>query len=225
MMKKINVLLALVLAVMLSFSACKGKDADNELYGEGNGTTVDTVETKTPTQPEETKFIFEAAKTTSKVAVVAPTKEDVEAARAAGTIKGKIVTSIGTIEVELYGDKAPITVANFVKLAKSGFYDGLIFHRVEPGFVIQGGDPSGNGTGGPGYSILREISKDLRHVEGALAMARSQIPDSAGSQFYITLAKTDFLDDAYAVFGKVTKGMDIVKKVKVGTKINSISFE
>jgi len=224
-MKKINVLLVLVLAAILSFSACKGKDADTdgELYGDG--TKVDTVETTTPAATEEEKFIFESAKTTSKVAIEAPTKEDVEAAREAGTIKGKITTSLGDIEVELYGDKAPITVANFVKLAKAGFYDGLNFHRVEPGFVIQGGDPSGNGTGGPGYSILREISKDLRHVEGALAMARSQMPNSAGSQFYITLAKTDFLDDAYAVFGKVTKGMDIVKKVKVGTKITSIEFE
>ncbi|HOF88988.1 MAG TPA: peptidylprolyl isomerase, partial [Armatimonadota bacterium] len=98
-------------------------------------------------------------------------------------------------------------------------------HRVEPGFVVQGGDPNGDGSGGPGYTINREISPTLRHVEGALAMARADDPNSAGCQFYITLAQTDFLDDAYAVFGKVITGMDVVKRISRGDRITSITVK
>lgn len=121
------------------------------------------------------------------------------------------------------GDKTPKTVANFVKLAKDGFYSGLIFHRREEGFVIQGGDPSGDGTGGPGYTVEAEIT-DLKHTKGALAMAR--LPDyinptkaSSGSQFYITLDATPFLDGDYTVFGYVVSGMDVAEKIQVGDKI------
>lgn len=133
-----------------------------------------------------------------------------------------IETEKGTIKLELYEDKTPITTKNFIELSAQGFYDGLTFHRVEKGFVIQGGDPNGDGTGGSGKTIPLEINPDLKHVKGALAMARSQDPDSASSQFYITLEDVPFLDGNYAVFGKVTEGMDIVEDIEVGDKIIGI---
>lgn len=134
-----------------------------------------------------------------------------------------IKTDKGDITVELNEDKAPVTAGNFIDLAKKGFYDGLNFHRVEPGFVIQGGCPQGTGMGGSGKNIPLEIHPDLRHdAAGTLAMARSQNPNSASSQFYITLAATPFLDDNYAVFGKVKDGLDVVKSIRVGDKIQSV---
>ena len=121
----------------------------------------------------------------------------------------------GSFEVELFADAAPETVNSFVFLAREGFYDGLTFHRVIDGFVAQGGDPEGTGRGGPGYNVPRELS-DHRHVEGAIAMARSQDPDSAGSQFYICLAEVPFLDGEYAVFGMVRSGMETVHAIPKG---------
>ena len=129
----------------------------------------------------------------------------------------------GEIVIEFFPADAPKTVENFVTLAKKGFYDGLTFHRVEPNFVVQGGDPKGNGTGGPGYMIKAEFNKQ-KHVRGVLAMARSQSPDSAGSQFYITLAPAHFLDGQYTVFGKVTSGMEIVDKIKIGDKMKAVKI-
>lgn len=127
----------------------------------------------------------------------------------------------GTIKIEFYPDSAPNTVANFEKLANSGFYNGLTFHRVVDGFVAQGGDPAGNGTGGPGYKIKAEFN-NRKHLTGTLAMARSQHPDSAGSQFYICLAPQPFLDGQYTVFGQVTEGMDLVKKIRIGDKMKTV---
>ena len=118
-------------------------------------------------------------------------------------------------EAELFAEDAPITVNSFIFLAREGFYDGLTFHRVIPGFVAQGGDPLGTGTGGPGYAIPLEIS-DRTHVEGALAMARANDPDSAGSQFYIALEELPFLDGEYAVFGQIVSGMDAVRAIPAG---------
>lgn len=129
----------------------------------------------------------------------------------------------GDIVIEFYPADAPKTVENFVKLAKKGFYDGVVFHRREENFVIQGGDPKGNGTGGPGYTIPAEFNKQ-KHVRGAVAMARTQDPNSAGSQFYICLAPANFLDGQYTVFGIVTKGMDVVDKVKVGDKMKTVKI-
>lgn len=122
------------------------------------------------------------------------------------------------IMIELYPDIAPNTVANFVSLVEDGFYDGLIFHRVIPGFMIQGGDPEGTGTGGPGYSIPGEFSSngfenDLVHERGVLSMARSSHPDSAGSQFFIMTENSPHLDGEYAAFGQVTEGMDAVDTI------------
>ena len=127
-------------------------------------------------------------------------------------------TNHGTFEIELFEDKAPITVKNFIDLAEKGFYDGLIFHRVIDGFMIQGGDPNGMGTGGPGYTIPDEFHKDLKHNgEGVLSMANAG-PNTGGSQFFITLAATPWLDGHHSVFGKVVKGMDVVREIgKVDT--------
>jgi cyclophilin family peptidyl-prolyl cis-trans isomerase len=128
-------------------------------------------------------------------------------------------TNQGTFKVELFEDAAPQTTGNFVSLAQKGFYDGVIFHRVIDGFMIQGGDPTGTGRGGPGYQIKDEFGKGLRHdVEGILSMANAG-PNSGGSQFFVTLAPTPWLDGKHAIFGKVVEGMDVVRKIgKVQTK-------
>ena len=124
----------------------------------------------------------------------------------------------GTIKAELYPEIAPNTVNNFISLIKKGFYDGTIFHRTIEGFMIQGGDPTGTGMGGPGYSIKGEFSdngfkNDLKHSRGVLSMARSMMPDSAGSQFFIMHEDSPHLDGQYASFGKVTEGMEVVDKI------------
>ena len=124
----------------------------------------------------------------------------------------------GVIKAELYPEIAPNTVNNFISLVNKGFYDGIIFHRVIPGFMIQGGDPQGIGIGGPGYSIRGEfaangVKNDLSHKRGVLSMARAQDPNSAGSQFFIMHADGDFLDGQYAAFGQVTDGMDVVDRI------------
>lgn len=124
----------------------------------------------------------------------------------------------GVMKLELYPDIAPKTVENFVKLVQEKFYDGLIFHRVIKGFMIQGGDPEGTGMGGPGYSIPGEFSSNgfennLKHTEGVISMARSMDPDSAGSQFFIMHKTSPHLDGSYAAFGKILEGMDVVNKI------------
>jgi peptidyl-prolyl cis-trans isomerase B (cyclophilin B) len=136
----------------------------------------------------------------------------------------------GDIALELFPADAPKTVEAFLKLAREGFYNGTTFHRVVPGFVVQGGDPLSKtlpagdprlGTGGPGYQLKAEFNK-RKHDRGVLAMARSRDPDSAGSQFYITLAPTPQLDGQYTVFGRVTSGMNVVDSIKIGDKIKTI---
>ena len=124
----------------------------------------------------------------------------------------------GVMTGELYEDIAPATVDNFEKLANSGFYDNLTFHRVIPGFMIQGGDPDGTGMGGPGYTIKGEFTNngfknDLKHTDGVLSMARTMVPDSAGSQFFIMVADAPFLDGDYAAFGKITEGTEVAHKI------------
>lgn len=135
-----------------------------------------------------------------------------------------IETNKGTIELDLYPDVAPATVENFATLAGKGFYDGLTFHRYVPGFVIQGGDPEGSGMGGPGYKIKAEFN-DKPHIAGALAMARSAHPDSAGSQFYICLAPAPHLDRQYTVFGQVTSGLDVVLQLREGDKMTKVTVK
>ena len=156
-----------------------------------------------------------------------------------------IKTSEGTIRVQLHGKDAPIHVGNFVELAQKGFYDGLKFHRYEPGFVIQGGCPHTRemtsedvaagrpgptgmpGTGGPGYSIKGEwkTNPHNEHKDGTLAMARSSMPDSAGSQFYFCLGAQPFLDSNYTVFGDTIEGLDVIYKLRAGSTIESITIE
>lgn len=133
---------------------------------------------------------------------------------------GKIQTKHGEIDIEFFANDAPKTVENFKKLASGGFYDNLVFHRIVPGFVIQGGDPNTKtdanrsrwGTGGPGWNVKAEFNKN-KHSRGALSMARSQDPNSAGSQFFIVLKDSNFLDGQYTVFGRVTSGMEVVDKI------------
>ena len=130
----------------------------------------------------------------------------------------------GSMTLELYPETAPITVENFVKLAKKGFYDGLIFHRVIAGFMIQGGDPQGTGMGGPGYQIKGEfaangVKNPLKHTRGVISMARSMMPNSAGSQFFIMHQNAPHLDGQYAAFGKLTDGFDVLDRI-AGVAIN-----
>jgi peptidyl-prolyl cis-trans isomerase B (cyclophilin B) len=143
------------------------------------------------------------------------------------TYQAVIYTSKGEITCELYPKKAPLSVTNFIQLAEGGFYNGLIFHRVVPNFVIQGGDPDGSGRGGPGYTLAAEIG--LTHQKGALAWAR--LPDhinsqkrSSGSQFYITLEKISYLDGEYSVFGQTVSGMDVIKQIEQGDVIKKIEI-
>jgi cyclophilin family peptidyl-prolyl cis-trans isomerase len=141
----------------------------------------------------------------------------------AKTYSATMVTAKGTIELSLDAKAAPNTVNNFVFLARQKFYDGLTFHRVVPSFVIQGGDPQGTGEGGPGYSIPDENS-GLKHVDGALAMAKSSAPNSAGSQFYICLGPQPALDGNYTVFGVVTNGKDVPGKIVKGDTITTVTI-
>ena len=128
-------------------------------------------------------------------------------------VKVRIETTKGDIDIDLYAKEAPRTVENFVKLAKKGFYDGLIFHRVIPGFMIQTGDPQGNGTGGPGYTFADEFSPNLHHDKpGVLSMANSG-PNTNGSQFFITQVPTPWLDGRHSIFGQVTQGIDVVNQI------------
>lgn len=157
-----------------------------------------------------------------------PTSDEVAAIKAEGKKIAVIETTHGKIVFELYDDDAPLTVANFVKLTRAGFYDGLTFHRVvkEPQpFVVQGGDPLGNGMGNPGYMIDGEFSPTRQHLEGTVAMARSRDPNSAGCQFFICLAPQPSLDGQYAIFGQVITGMDVVHSLMQGDVMSRVTIE
>ncbi len=142
----------------------------------------------------------------------------------AETAHARIHTAKGDIVFRFYPHDAKQHSAAFIKLARAGFYDGLKFHRVEPGFVIQGGCPQGTGTGGPGYNLDAEFN-DKPHVKGTVAMARSSSPNSAGSQFYICLGDARFLDKQYTVFGQTIEGQDVVDKIKVGDVMETVTIE
>ncbi len=153
----------------------------------------------------------------------------------AKTYTATLDTDAGTMTAELYPKIAPQTVNSFVFLAREGFYDGVIFHRVIPGFMIQGGDPTGTGTGGPGYSVKAEFN-ETKHDRGILSMARSRDPNSAGSQFFVMHARSPHLDNEYTAFGKVTTGLDVIDKIvnsprneddrpNTPTKIKTIKIE
>ncbi len=202
-MKKFLVVLMTAL-LLLAVSACGEKPAEETASSTATNTEYSQNETvnKTPqtTQEADMNYPFE----------IIETKDPIPA-----TIE---VENYGTIELELYPEIAPISVSNFKYLADKGFYDGLIFHRVIEGFMIQGGCPEGTGTGGPGHHIKGEflqngVANNLKHEKGVLSMARSAMPDSAGSQFFIMHEAAPHLDGQYAAFGKVIKGQDIVDKI------------
>jgi cyclophilin family peptidyl-prolyl cis-trans isomerase len=136
----------------------------------------------------------------------------------------RIATKHGDIVFTLFPDDAPLHAAAFLKLADAGFYDGLSFHRVEPGFVVQGGDPKGDGTGGPGYRLKAEFNS-RPHVRGTVAMARATQPDSAGSQFYICLDDARFLDNQYTVFGQMSEGFEALDAIRRGDAMTSVKVE
>ena len=157
--------------------------------------------------------------------MTAPTGSELDAlALEAETAHAHISTKKGEIVFSFYPHDAKQHTAAFIKLARAGFYDGLKFHRVEPGFVIQGGCPQGTGTGGPGYNLDAEFNA-LPHVKGTVAMARSSSPNSAGSQFYICLGDARFLDKQYTVFGQVTAGQDVVDAIRVGDVMDTVTIE
>jgi cyclophilin family peptidyl-prolyl cis-trans isomerase len=154
-----------------------------------------------------------------------PTADELTALAAeAATSRARISTDKGDIVFTFYPQDAPQHSAAFIKLARAGFYDGTTFHRVEPGFVIQGGDPSGNGTGGPGYQLDAEFNENP-HITGTVAMARSSNPNSAGSQFYICLGDAPFLNRQYTVFGHVVEGQNVVNDIRKGDVMNSVTIE
>lgn len=139
-------------------------------------------------------------------------------------LQARVQTDKGDIVFHFYPHEAPAHSAAFIKLARAGFYDGLTFHRVVPGFVVQGGCPKGTGSGGPGYTLEAEFS-DLPHVRGTVAMARAQDPDSAGSQFYICLDEARFLDREYTVFGQTTQGQEVVDAIGQGDVMRKVTIE
>jgi peptidyl-prolyl cis-trans isomerase B (cyclophilin B) len=145
------------------------------------------------------------------------------AAEAAGA-RARISTEKGDIVFTFYPEDAPQHAVAFIKLARAGYYDGLTFHRVEPGFVIQGGCPDGNGTGGPGYQLDAEFSEN-KHIQGTVAMARSSNPNSAGSQFYICLDDAPFLNRQYTVFGHVVEGQSVVDAIRKGDVMTKVTIE
>ncbi|MGB8266442.1 MAG: peptidylprolyl isomerase [Candidatus Velthaea sp.] len=154
-----------------------------------------------------------------------PTGDELSSlAKEAKTVQARIHTAKGDIVFGFYPDEAPQHSAAFIKLARAGFYDGLTFHRVEPGFVIQGGDPDGKGTGGPGYQLDAEFNS-IPHVTGTVAMARSSNPNSAGSQFYICLGDASFLNGQYTVFGQTLAGQDVVDAIRRGDVMESVTIE
>jgi cyclophilin family peptidyl-prolyl cis-trans isomerase len=159
------------------------------------------------------------------MATAAPTSDEVKTyTERARESQVRIATDRGDIVFTFFPDDAPVHTAAFMKLAEEGFYDGLTFHRVEPGFVVQGGDPDGNGTGGPGYRLKAEFNP-RPHVRGTVAMARSSSPDSAGSQFYVCLADARFLDNNYTVFGQMTEGFETLDAIRRGDKMNTVKVE
>ena len=197
-MKKKSLVLVLIIGIMaISLASCGGKS------------NTDTSSTSAANSSEEGQTKEDES-------------EEADVEENAGGIGMRnvelVVKDYGTIKLELDGDTAPITVENFVNLAESGFYNGLTFHRIMDGFMIQGGDPQGTGFGGSDQTIKGEfaangVKNDISHKKGVISMARSQHPDSASSQFFITVADSEFLDGNYAAFGRVVEGQDIADKI------------
>ena len=208
MFKKISVLLMLILTMTMTFGGC-GNSSDNASSNNKDVTSEASSQEDVSSEDE--------ADVTSDDSEDADDEADGELLTGTHHIEIDI-KDYGKISAELYADKAPETVTNFVKLAKEGFYDGLTFHRIISGFMIQGGDPEGNGTGGSEQNIIGEFAangfeNNIEHVRGVLSMARAQDYDSASSQFFIMHADASYLDGQYAAFGMVTEGIEVVDKI------------
>jgi len=198
--------LILCILFLFCFAGCGDNDKPEETY------------TTTQTNSSEKNDSNSSVVTDENIA---EEKAETKAGNYRAIIK---IKNYGKIELALYGDKAPVTVANFVKLAKSGFYDGLTFHRIINGFMIQGGDPMGSGMGGSDENIVGEFKSngfdnDIKHERGVISMARSYDPNSASSQFFIMHAAAEHLDGEYAAFGKVLSGMEVVDKIAQETPV------
>jgi len=242
-----------VAALAVTFAACGSDDNDKDSDGGSNTVTAqyDTSATVDANSSEGTPVATSAARpTTTAAAAGTPTSTTTQNQTGGTETKtyskkpdltidsGKkyvatIKMDIGDIKIELYPEEAPETVNSFVFLARDGYFDGLTFHRVIPGFVAQGGDPTGTGRGGPGYTIPDEVN-DHKFVDGAVGMAKTSAPNTAGSQFFICYAPQPNLDGAYTVFGQVVEGRDILDKITPrdparggppGTVINTIEIE
>lgn len=204
---KLSTVMLLLTVFALIVAGCGVDQAKGTTQGSGGNTA--TVEPSTSPSPSPTATPTETPAESDKLELLGPEKHPVV------TIE---LSNDKIIKVELYPEVAPNTVNNFVTLVNKGYYDGLIFHRVMPGFMIQGGDPEGTGMGGPGYTIAGEFTSNnfknnLKHTRGVISMARATDPNSAGSQFFIMVADSDFLDNEYASFGTVIEGMEHVDEV------------
>jgi cyclophilin family peptidyl-prolyl cis-trans isomerase len=224
------------LAAVLAFAVFVGRSMSTDDSATADaGETPDTAATAVLDEPTAEKIpgtgiytpsapITETTTMGNRGPFAAPEEQNLDGA--ANSYFARIETDKGTILAELWPELAPQTVNSFVFLARQGYFDGLKFHRVVPNFVIQGGDPEGTGSGGPGYSIPAEFS-DVPHLPGALSMARTDDPNSAGSQFFIVLGPepASNLDNQYAVFGFTVEGQDVVESIAVGDVMNSVTIE
>ena len=223
MLRRVLIPAIAILAVTLVFAACGDDNGD----GNGNENGNEDVTTSTP-GVQTTSVPFEGRDPSVAFSDACQKSEEKEFSGpepvidATKTYVATITTAKGDIVLELDSEK-PVTVNSFVFLACKGYYDGLTFHRVEAGFVIQGGDPLGDGTGGPGYTIEGEFEGAVFDT-GIIGMARTADPNSAGSQFFIMLGRADSLDGAYAAFGNVTTGMDVVQQIVIGDVMDTITI-
>jgi len=205
-MKKIIILILILVVVFLGYKfLIQGGKSEQE----ADIPKMEEEKAAVETEPEAVTEAKEGMTVEEKMAIEAPVWGTLERAKNPVVV---VETNFGTIELELYWKETPKTAESFLYLVNKGYYNDLIFHRIVPNFVIQGGDPMGDGTGGPGYNVPFEKA-DTKHLRGSLGMARSQDPNSGGSQFYICLRDLPNLDGNYVVFGKVVKGMDVVDKI------------
>ena len=205
-----RLLAPLLLCQLLAVAACG--DNEDTTGGDAGSETATTASTPTETTAADEEGCEKAAKPKPKS--VSYKKPTVSADRTK-SLTAVLDTSCGTIEIALDSKRAPKTVASFAFLAKKGFYDGLSFHRIVPGFVVQGGDPKGNGSGGPGYSVVEAPPEDLKYTRGVVAMAKTELekPGTSGSQFFIVTAPDAGLPPDYALVGEVSKGDDVLEKL------------
>ena len=217
-MKKI-LAMGFILTMMMGLAACGAAGSAKEAATSDNAAESASSNSVVSAASASSDTTGSTAETES-----AGSEEKADAAESAGMHHAEItIKDYGTIKLELDGNAAPITVENFITLAKDGFYDGLTFHRIMDGFMIQGGDPEGNGTGGSDTTIKGEFAENgvdnpISHKAGVISMARAQDPDSASSQFFIKFADSEFLDGQYAAFGHVTEGMEVAEQIAKDAK-------